>query len=282
MARSPSARRLGGSADDLLLGELLEIVPADVAGDLVCGGEDRPAVARMRLDDLSHPLRIEEVLVAFRSVLLLHQLRVVADDAQPGAPGREEAVRILLVLRVVERDVLGDVGREHPFALPDYEVGRVGAVHHVDLVEVAAVLLADALEDALAARPLDPQGHPRILRLEGLAEALGDGKVDGGVPDRLPFLLRGFDQSGRHLARGRRGAERLAPEERQRERRRGETLQDLAPRQSVCSHGRVPSQETSARQCSLGNVTQTDVPGAKLCSGAAMMRNCEPPFASTT
>src|SRR5207237_187922 len=91
-----------------------EVVPAEVAGDLEGSGEDGAAVAGMRLDDLPRPARIEQVLEALRRLLPLHQPGVVADDAQPDAPAGEEAVRVLLFLRIVERDVLGNVCRGHP------------------------------------------------------------------------------------------------------------------------------------------------------------------------
>ena len=54
---------------DPLLGELLEILPAEVARHLVGRGQDRAAVAGMRLDDLAGPFRIEQVGVALRRLL---------------------------------------------------------------------------------------------------------------------------------------------------------------------------------------------------------------------
>ena len=87
-ARSPSASFFGGSVDglhlhDALLGELLEILPAEIARDLVGRGHDRAAVARMRLDDLARPFRIEQVGEALRRLFALHQVGVVGDDAEP-------------------------------------------------------------------------------------------------------------------------------------------------------------------------------------------------------
>ena len=68
-----------------------------------------------------------------------------------------------------------------------------------------AVLLADALEDALAAGALHAHGNAGIFRLEGLGDALGDGQVDRGVPGDLAFLLGGLDQLRRDAAGRRRG-----------------------------------------------------------------------------
>ena len=87
-ARSPSASFFGGSVDglhlhDLLLGELLEDSSQPRSrGDLEGRGHDRAAVARMRLDDLADPFRIEQIGEALRRVLRLHQLGVVGDDAE--------------------------------------------------------------------------------------------------------------------------------------------------------------------------------------------------------
>src|SRR5207237_10699676 len=192
---------------------------------------DGAAVARVRLDDLARPLWIEEVGEALRCLLLLHQPGVVTDHRQPDAPAGEEAAGLLVLGRVVRRYVLREIGRQDAVALPDDEMSRIRAVDHVHCVDAAAVLLADALEDPLAAGALHPHGDARILRLERLRDALGDGKIDRGVPDDLAFLPRRFDELWRDpggRGRGRSGPRRPA-QERDGERGGGQALEDAAP-----------------------------------------------------
>src|SRR5204862_87856 len=68
--------------------------------------------------------------------------------------------------------------------------------------------LADALEDALRARPLAAHGDACKFRLEGLGNGLGDLQVDGWIPDHLAFAPSGHDQlRSDALWRGRGGAD---------------------------------------------------------------------------
>src|SRR5690242_12258111 len=59
-------RRIGRRLhlQDLLLCELLEILPAQLARQHVSRGHDRTAITGMRLDDLALPLGIEQVGIA--------------------------------------------------------------------------------------------------------------------------------------------------------------------------------------------------------------------------
>ena len=75
-------------------------------------------------------------------------------------------------------DVLWHVGREPAIALPHDEMRGIGGVHHVHDADVTGVLLPDALEDALGARPLDADCDPRKLYLKGLGNDFGDLQVD--------------------------------------------------------------------------------------------------------
>ena len=59
------------------------------------------------------------------------------------------------------------------------------------------IFLADALEHALGAGALDPHRDAGELRLERLADPLGQRQVDRGVPDDLAFLLGRLDQGRR-------------------------------------------------------------------------------------
>ena len=81
--------RLGGRLDlqHLLLGELLEIVPAQLARDLVRRRHDGAGVAGMALDHLARVLGIEQVDEALGRVLGLHQAGVVGDGAEDACAG---------------------------------------------------------------------------------------------------------------------------------------------------------------------------------------------------
>ncbi len=216
----------------ILLGELLEILPAEVARHLVGRRHDGAAVAGMGLDQLALPFRIEQVGKAFRRVLRLHQIGVVGDDAQADAEARIHAVGVPVLRRIVLGDVLGHEGREQPVALPDDQMGRIRGVHHVDRVDVAAVFLPDALKHALGAGALDPHRDAGIGGLEGLGDLLGERQVDRGVIDDLAFLLGRLDQGRRDAGRRRRGGAQRGRED-GRCRQRARAREDLAPRKPV-------------------------------------------------
>ena len=99
----------------------------------------------------------------------------------------------------------------------------------VDRVDLAAVLLADALVHALRAGALHAHGDAGILGLERLGDALGHGQVDRRVPDDLALLLRRLDQLRRDLARRRRRGGCWPAGERQRQRRGCEPRNETAP-----------------------------------------------------
>ena len=135
--------RLGGRLDlhHLLLGELLEVAPAQFARDLVGGRHDGAGVAGMALHQLAGVLGIEQVVEALGRVLGLHQADVVGHGREVRALVDEGAVGIAHL----GRDVLGDVDRhvrlQPALALPGDEVRGVGAVHHVAALDVARRLL---------------------------------------------------------------------------------------------------------------------------------------------
>ena len=192
-------RRLGRRLhlQHVLLRELLEIGPAEIARHLIRRGENRSAIARVPLHDLSVPFRIEEVGKAFRRFLGLHQRRVVADHAQPSAPGREHPVRVPVFRRIMTRDILGNVRREPSVALPHDEMRGVGGIHDIDRINSAAVFLADALKYALGARALDARGDAGIFRFERFRDLFRDRQIYRGVPGDLAFLAGRLDQRGR-------------------------------------------------------------------------------------
>ena len=138
------------------------------------------------------------------------------------------------------RHVLGQVGGQQLRALPDDEVGGVGAVHDVAVVDLARIFLADALEVALRARALDLHADAGIVRLERLGDLLGDRQVDRGVPGDLAFLLRRLDQRRRDLLRLGRRARTGVHERARGHRRRGR--EHAAARQ-------LPGHASFLRQC---------------------------------
>jgi hypothetical protein len=73
---------------------------------------------------------------------------------------------------------------------------RVGAKNEIDCLYAACLLLADALEDALCARPLDPHRNSRIRRLEHPGELFRESKVERRIESDLAFFPRRFDQGG--------------------------------------------------------------------------------------
>src|SRR5262245_5239202 len=210
-AESQFLRRVGRGLHlhDLLLAQLLEVGPADVARYLVGRGHDGAAVTGMRLHDLARPLRIEQIGEALGRLVGFDQFGVVADHAQPNAPAGEQAVRIDLFGGIVARDILGHVGGQDALTLPDDKVRRIRTVDDVDGMDVARVFLANALKNAFAAGTLDAHGDAWIFRLERLGDAFGDRQIDGGIPDNLALLfgrLHELRRDGRGGYRGPPGA----------------------------------------------------------------------------
>ena len=190
-ARSPSAIFFGVSVADCTCSTFCcdsfsRYPPAELAHHLIGRGDDGAAVARMRLDDLAFPFRIEQIGKAFRRLFALHQLGIVGDHAQRRAQRRVEPVRIAMRGRNMFGDVLGHVGRQHVLPLPRQELRGVAGVDGIDRVDAAGIFLADAGEDALGAGALDPRrdagisarrlcrptrpaaGRPRCTRPPGL------------------------------------------------------------------------------------------------------------------
>ncbi len=172
---------------DVLLGELFEKRPAEIALHLVGRGHDGAAVARMRLDDLALPSWIEQIGKTLRRLLRLHQIGVVGDDREPDAEAGKLAVHVPVLGRIEFGDILRHVRREDAVALPDDEMRGIRRIHHIDGVDVAGIFLADSLEHALRAGALDA----------------GDRQIGRGVVDDLAFLLGGLDQRGRDRLRRR-------------------------------------------------------------------------------
>jgi hypothetical protein len=83
-------------------------------------------------------------------------------------------------------------------------MGRVGAQDEIDRVDAAHLLLADALEDALRARPLEAHRNSRN-RLERLGQLLRDRKVERRIERDLALPACRLDQGGADGGRRRRG-----------------------------------------------------------------------------
>src|SRR5262249_3217880 len=99
--------------------------PAELAHDLESRGEDGPAVARMRLDDLAGPFRFEQVGEAFRRLLAPDQSGVVGDRAETHAEAREHPRRLLVVGGMLHGDTRRHEGSEQAVAFPYDEMRRV-------------------------------------------------------------------------------------------------------------------------------------------------------------
>ena len=140
LAERELLRRIGRRLHlhDLLLRELLEIVPAEVARDLEGRGHDGAAVARMRLDDLAGPFRIEQVGEALRRLLGLHQIGVVA-DRRPSPRGSSRTARRRPCARP-DNASRHPPARRAPASPSRFQTMKCAAsdgVHHVDGVDAA-------------------------------------------------------------------------------------------------------------------------------------------------
>ena len=153
----------------VLLGELLEITPAEIACRLEGRRQNGAAVARMRLDDLVLPLRQQQIGEALRRFFLFHQASVVGDDAQEDAEAGIHAVRILVLGRIELGDVFRHVRREKALLLPIGEMRSIRGIDDVDGMDAARIFLADALQDTFGAGPLDLHFDAGIFGLEASA-----------------------------------------------------------------------------------------------------------------
>ena len=160
----------------------------------------------MALDEPASPFGIEQVGEAPRGVLAVDQVGVVTDDAERGAHARVHSVRIEGVGWKVPCGVLRHVRREPAAALPGDEVCRVGAQHDIDRLYATCLFLADALEDALGARPFDPHCNSGIRSLERLGELFGESDVHRRIERDLALPARRLDQDGVDRARLRGGS----------------------------------------------------------------------------
>ena len=168
----------------------------------------------MCLDDLALPFRIEQVGIALRCVLRLHQARIVADHLDPGAGGRIGAVGIDLVRREIFGDVVGQIGHEPVLRFPIQVVSRIGGVGDIDRIDTAALLLRDTLVDSLGPGALDAHRDAGIFGLERLAEPFGGIELERRIIGDLAFLARRFDQFRCDAGRRRRGRTRGFREQR--------------------------------------------------------------------
>ena len=73
----------------------------------------------------------------------------------------------------------------------------ISAAYKIDGVDVAALLLPDALKDPLGSGALDARGNARISCLECPGQFLRDVELERAVEGNLAFLARGFDQGRR-------------------------------------------------------------------------------------
>ena len=108
-----------------LLGEFLEIPPAELAHNLERSRHDGAAVGGMRLNHLPRPLWVKQVREALGCLLRLYQCRVIAERGQPHACRNKKAVRVVIFLRIVARDLLRQIRNEPAVSLPHDAMGSV-------------------------------------------------------------------------------------------------------------------------------------------------------------
>ena len=189
---------------DLLFRELLEVAPAKHLHHLVGRRHDGARVARMPLDQLADPLRLQQVDEAFRHVGRCDELGVDADHAEVEPHRDGVAIGITVVRGIVRRNLIRHERGEPAVALPGQHMRRIRGIDDVDVADARRHLLADALEQPLAARTLDADGDAGMFRLEHLGPLLGNDQIHRRVPVDLGFLAGGLDQRRRDADGGRR------------------------------------------------------------------------------
>src|SRR6476619_2974331 len=180
-----------------LLGELLKIPPAELAHNLERSRHDGAAVGGMRLNHLPRPLWVKQVREAPGCLLRLYQCRVIAERGQPHACRNEKAVRIVIFLRIVARDLLRQIRNEPAVSLPHDAMGSVCCIDYINRIDAAVVFLLNALEQALGARALDAHSDAGEFGFENSADALSNRQIHRGVESDLALLLGHRDQCGR-------------------------------------------------------------------------------------
>ena len=132
------------------------------------------------------------------------------------------------------------------------------------------------VKTALGAGALDPHGDAGKLRLEGLAELLGERQVHGGVEDELAFLLGRLDQRRRD-GRGRRRRRPQRARQTARCRQRGRTFEHVAPVDrslSICHRRDRSSGNVAAVFGSAARTRPSTTPGTACCSCALISSAC--------
>src|SRR6478736_1216455 len=180
-----------------LLGEFLKIPPAELAHNLERSRHDGAAVGGMRLNHLPRPLWVKQVREAPGCLLRLYQCRVIAERGQPHACRNEKAVRIVIFLRIVARDLLRQIRNEPAVSLPHDAMGSVCCIDYINRIDAAVVFLLNALEQALGARALDAHSDAGEFGFENSADALSNRQIHRGVESDLALLLGHRDQCGR-------------------------------------------------------------------------------------
>jgi hypothetical protein len=190
------------------------------------------------LHQLARPFRIEQVGKALRRVLLFYQVGVVGDRRDQYPRRDVQGVRVVVLRLEMLGDLLRQVWCEPAVALPYDAMRLIRGVDHVDDVDVAAVFLGDAREDALGAGALDAHGDTGKLLLERLAQPLRKRQVHGGVEGELALFLRGVDQRGRDRRCFRRCRAQRGSKNGRRQRACG--LKHVAPGETMLGHGFLP------------------------------------------
>src|SRR5262245_28189731 len=120
---------------DLLLGEPLEIGPAQLARERKRRGKDGAAVVRISFDDFALPCGVEQIGESRRGILGLDQIGVVANWAERGECRRVHAIRADLFERQVLSRVLRQERRQQGLAPPTDKIVGVRAAHNVHFMD---------------------------------------------------------------------------------------------------------------------------------------------------
>src|SRR5262245_19577649 len=179
---------------ELVLRELLPVVPAVQMHEGQHVGGDDSAIPRMGGHFLALPLRVQQVLPRLGRLVGGNALGLVGDDGHGGA----ERVVVPVLVHEGRRKTVDTGGRvlhEALLLLQQDEVTSVGSVDHVRVLDVGRELLHHALDDALGSGALHLNLDTRIRLLEELCDLLRAGQCQRRVPDDLAFLLGRLDPS---------------------------------------------------------------------------------------
>src|SRR5262249_42777364 len=151
---------------------------------------DGAAVARMGLDDLAFPPRIEQIGETLRCVLAFHQLSVIGNHTERSADRRIEAIGIAMLRWNVAGNVPGHAGHKQILSFPCEKLRGVAGTDRIGNMQSRRIFLCHARKNSLAAGSLDTNTDARKLLFEGLADFFRELEVGRSVPSKLALFCR--------------------------------------------------------------------------------------------